>query len=147
MRGSNKMKWKQFCLFFIALMFMIPPVTIASAESAESAELVEAEVVLSPPGWQQIGRSLLYRSGGYFRNEVVYSTGGDLKVCSTRYGNFTLMEYDPGTNRDEVVSSKWISGCEIWEDIGRFVDGDNNRAEFYVITRSAEHPTFITTYD
>ncbi|MBH5316307.1 hypothetical protein I6N90_00605 [Paenibacillus sp. GSMTC-2017] len=60
-----------------------------------------------------------------------------------------MREYDPGTNADENLGGKDIpsGGCKVWENIGAYVDGTNNRAEFYVFTASSVGPPTVKFYD
>ncbi|MEV5113117.1 MULTISPECIES: hypothetical protein [Peribacillus] len=81
----------------------------------------------------------LLRPGSYTAN----STGGDFQVKfnSPRAAEYKLYlhEYDPGDNADEHVPGYrniTNSGAAIWRDLGKYVDGDNNRAEFYVTCAS-----------
>lgn len=69
---------------------------------------------------------------------AVYSGGGSFKVCvnsaSTENEYYSLDEYDAGSNPDEQPAI-WVgSGCTVISNLGKYVDGSNNRAEFYVTT-------------
>ncbi|WP_221568674.1 hypothetical protein [Alkalihalobacillus sp. TS-13] len=43
---------------------------------------------------------------------------------------YELWEYDPGSNNDDFVGFTTDTG-HTFRNIGKFVDGSNNRAEFY----------------
>ncbi|MEU6196387.1 hypothetical protein [Streptomyces sp. NPDC047061] len=90
-------------------------------------------------GWDYIGVTEFPRnSSDYIRTTGnALSTGGDLEACittaSTKSHAYDLWEYDPN-NADDFVDAVNGSGCWIFRDIGKYVDGDNNRAEFYIGT-------------
>ncbi|WP_310727641.1 hypothetical protein [Streptomyces sp. N2A] len=67
----------------------------------------------------------------------MYSTGGSLKVCintsATKSQSYDLFEHD-STGADEYVGSVNGGGCYAFSNIGKYVDGDNGKAEFYLFT-------------
>ncbi|MDR2993760.1 MAG: hypothetical protein LBV11_08020 [Bacillus cereus] len=79
---------------------------------------------------------------GYYITDPVYSSGGDFKVCGTVNTNAVmyLYEYDSGSNKDEYVGQlnayAGKESCKIFRSIGKFVDGDNKKAEFYIRTHA-----------
>jgi hypothetical protein len=107
--------------------------------AAPAASAVEGPQ-LGPGEWDYLGSSALQVTGtyNYFTTNHVKSGGGDFAICledATSAGIFTVMEYDPD-NADDKVREVYLSegACSILRDIGGYVDGDNNRAEFYVAT-------------
>lgn len=93
---------------------------------------------LGPGEWDFLGSSELRLTtiSGYYITDYVRSGGGDFAICleeATSAGYFTVKEYDPN-NDDDVVRTVYLAEgyCAILRDIGGYVDGDNNRAEFYV---------------
>jgi hypothetical protein len=64
--------------------------------------------------------------------------GGDyMKICvgGSTADNYRVYEYDPN-NADDFIGSKWLGGQ--YADCGEFyignqTDGDNNKAEIYVV--------------
>ncbi len=107
--------------------------------AAPAASAVEGPQ-LGPGEWDYLGSRALQVTNipNQFSTGYVESGGGDFAICledSTSAGIFRVMEYDPG-NADEEVREVYLSegACSILRDIGGYVDGDNNRAEFYVTT-------------
>lgn len=92
-------------------------------------------------GWDYIGDTKFPIGTDYIRSGQALSTGGDIQACivtgSTTKHAYDLWEYDPN-NSDEFVGSVSGSGCWIWRNIGKYVDGDNKRAEFYIGTYDNE---------
>ncbi|MBT2505835.1 hypothetical protein J7I98_07940 [Streptomyces sp. ISL-98] len=89
-------------------------------------------------GWDYKGATDFYGvGGGKYHTADVYSTGGDIKVCintaATKNYAYDLFEHD-STNNDEYVTSVTGGGCWTIRDIGKYVDGDNGKAEFYIFT-------------
>ncbi|NYI03697.1 hypothetical protein [Allostreptomyces psammosilenae] len=66
---------------------------------------------------------------------------------STTSHRFELWEYD-AENADEYVGYATLSndGCIIWEGISAWVDGGNDRAEFYLLTNDSR-ATWATFWD
>jgi hypothetical protein len=131
----KQLKWKRIGILFLTLVFVLP-VSLVSAGAGE---------------WDPVGSDhLTYRgtSNGtdIYGTDSVNSGGGDFKVCissGSPSNYYTLVEYDP-SNADDIVSAKWISsgGCAVWSSIGGYVDGDNNKAEFYVTASKAAYAYF-----
>jgi hypothetical protein len=109
-------------------------------------------------GWQYIGydfleirNNLKWKSKGT-ENTIAYSGGGDFGVRVSTYLvapnsvqgyrpliEFQLMEYDPQNSDDPVGSANGYLGNPygvtydiVWRGIGKYVDGTNDKAEFYV---------------
>lgn len=74
-----------------------------------------------------------------FATPAVDSGGGAFKFCVSDQpvgGDwYRLWENDPGSRNDDYVGRKWLhhGECFTVRDIGRFVDGNNKKAEFYVV--------------
>lgn len=115
-------------------------------KSAASVTVIRANGdVVTPMGageWDYLGA----RSTSSKENpsNYVHSGGGDFKF-RVSYGPsggawYQLREYDPGSNRDDIVADKngyslfylYPGDTLIYRGIGGFVDGDNKKAEFYV---------------
>ncbi|AEI41011.1 hypothetical protein [Paenibacillus mucilaginosus] len=106
-----------------------------SAMAAESAAIPTVEKSQAAPAgageWDYVGSSTFTYSSA-----VAKSAGGDFLVCleSGPSGYYNLYEDDPDGNADERVGYVYLyaGACGAFRSIGGFVDGDNNRAEFYV---------------
>ncbi|MFW6724072.1 hypothetical protein ACHZ98_28765 [Streptomyces sp. MAR4 CNY-716] len=114
------------------------PVAIAAALAVSAPSTNAAQSGAGEWDYKGVFPFVAKGTGAFpYETHAVYSGGGNLKVCiktsTTADHYYLLTEWDPGTNIDEHVATRG-SGC--WEAIGldRFVDGDNNRAEFYVAT-------------
>lgn len=96
-------------------------------------------------GWQtlHIGTYTIPGSTGEKKTPIVYSGGGNFQVCVydlQPYNGYILTVYeDDGTSMDTIVDSRYThnnsassTNCTTLYDIGNYVDGDNNKAEFYV---------------
>jgi hypothetical protein len=88
--------------------------------------------------------------GQYDMKTYVYSTGGDFMACTSHRETITLREYDPD-NADDIVNSQYPvwnptygGWCSIWRGISNYVDGSNDRAEFYV---TGYQSTWVKYYD
>ncbi|MCR8842546.1 hypothetical protein NQ117_02520 [Paenibacillus sp. SC116] len=98
--------------------------------------------------WNWVGEDRLTRLGPnfYVSSPTVNSTGGDFRVCSTANDYYTLYEADSVPNPPDLVWTEKTGsdGCAVWRKIGRFVDGDNRKAEFYII---GSKPAYVWFYD
>lgn len=116
---------------------MVFPLT-AQAEKAGTAGAGE---------WDKLG-TYTYT----YSSPTVYSTGGDFRVCLSGSTPFSvslhLYEDDPGDNPDDYVGANYFSPgeCHTFGSIGKFVDGSNNKAEFFVTDYSGKSKT-VTFYD
>jgi hypothetical protein len=69
------------------------------------------------------------------------------------HGTYELMESDPGSNNDDKVGAVILNPGDryAFRNINRFVDGSNDRAEFYVQRRCTGNcPSFggtVNFYD
>ncbi|GAA2335169.1 hypothetical protein [Streptomyces cuspidosporus] len=120
------------------------------AVTAGSAPSAAADV---PPSWD-----LMFTTGFDYLGSKVWrskdaalSHGGEFHACiKTSYAGdarYALFEYD-AENGDEQVGStrtQTAGGCETW-DVDAYVDGDNNRAELYIVTNDPGTKT-VTYYD
>ncbi|MFW6724071.1 hypothetical protein ACHZ98_28760 [Streptomyces sp. MAR4 CNY-716] len=116
------------------------PIAIAAALAVSAAT---AHAAQSGAGeWDYKGTySFIAKGSKYwpYETNAVYSGGGSLKICfnptPTNRDAFVLNEWDPGANADEFdIAPVYGSECWVVDDLDRFVDGDNNRAEFYLST-------------
>lgn len=142
------MTLKKISMLVLAFAFVfVIPFTSVSASEKELVNSVVTTPSVSPMGageWDYVGSShVSYLDAGIYRSGYAHSTGGDFLVCATRGNYYALWEYDP-TNADDHVSTKWIpaGGCTAWRDIGGFVDGDNKKAEFYVVANASAYVDF-----
>ncbi|CDQ40823.1 MULTISPECIES: hypothetical protein [Virgibacillus] len=91
-------------------------------------------------GWDYVGYSIFFNTTG-----IAESTGGDFKYCldAGPSGWYKLWEDDPVG--DDFVGERYLSHgeCAIFRNIGGFVDGSNNEAEFYV---QKIHSTNVKSY-
>ncbi|MFF0724442.1 hypothetical protein [Streptomyces sp. NPDC004134] len=122
------------------------------AAGTASPTSVTADV---PPSWD-----FMFTTGFTFLGEGVYranaaalSHGGEFHACiSTPFdydAQYALFEYDEGANADEHVGStrtQTAGGCETW-DVDAYVDGDNNRAELYIVTNDPGAGKTVSYYD
>lgn len=122
------------------------------AAATASPTSVTADV---PPSWDfMFTTGFNYLGEGVYRaNEAALSHGGEFHACisTTFTGNaqYALYEYDEGANADEQVGStrtQTAGGCETW-DVDAYVDGDNNRAELYIVTNDPGASKTVTYYD
>ncbi|MFF4756896.1 hypothetical protein ACWD5R_44665 [Streptomyces sp. NPDC002514] len=118
--------------------FMASVVTaLAAALSLSVAQPAQA----GPGEWDDLGRYHVYYDSTY-RTAAVESAGGDFKACiytaATVPGDsYDLYEADEGHDWD-LVAYATGPGCWTFRDIGRWVDGSNHRAEFFIGTEDAE---------
>lgn len=101
-----------------------------------------SSVFAGPGEWDNLGTyTYIYSS------KPVHSGGGDFRVCLSSSVNFSttlhLYEDDPGDNADEYVGANYFSPgeCYTFSSIGKYVDGTNNKAEFYVFDYSGKYVT------
>jgi hypothetical protein len=92
------------------------------------------------PGWDFVGTSGFTYVGnqGAWVSSPAPSKGGNFRICmvtgSTTKQSYHLHEEDPNGGDEVGAASRTGSGCIDWYNIGRYVDGSNQRAEFYVFT-------------
>lgn len=110
--------------------------------------------------WDNMGTYALHNtSQSYIKQtlpSLVKSSGGDFKACvkiknpEDYYIMVKLYEYDPA-NADENVGSGLIGktgGCKTFSNIGKYVDGTNKKAEFYVkVWLYSNNSGSVTFYD
>lgn len=140
---------KKFKMIVVALVVALLVPSAAFASSMET---------LGSGEWDYIGYD-------YFRTQSknFYSGGGDFMICldsSSPKGNYYLFEEDPYA-RDDKVAGVYFNGgsgdnfykvgnlphCHIFRDIGGFVDGTNDRAEFYVSRSTDTGEALVGAYD
>lgn len=108
--------------------------------TAVTATVLAAPSATAGPGeWDFLGQYALYESSqpGVYRTLTAKSGGGDLRVClldgPSWTARYSLWEYDPNNADDHVMDFYLDEGrCVVFRSIGGYVDGDNNRAEFYI---------------
>lgn len=125
-------------------------VTAALALSfAPAAQAAQA----APAGggsWDDLGsRSVYYQS--HYRTKPVKSAGGDFRACittsSTTKEFYHLYEEDGEVYNPKLVTSVEGAGCWVFRDIGDYVDGDNDRAEFYIAADNDSEMLRVHYYD
>ncbi|MGP4111498.1 hypothetical protein ACTWP5_11335 [Streptomyces sp. 4N509B] len=105
------------------------------ANAVDSSPLTAEFIAAGPGEWDLVAESGFVQTSGYSITKQALSAGGDFLFCVTEGGHHRLREAD--TNGDDFVDTSFRSylqpgGCELYENIGSYVDGSNNRAEFYV---------------
>ncbi|GKU78192.1 hypothetical protein [Paenibacillus sp. L3-i20] len=132
--------WTRIYLLLLVLVFMIP----LSAANAVGESQVSPKA--GDGVWNWIGEDQLTRLGPnyYVSAPTVNSTGGDFRVCSTVHDYYTLYEADSVPNAPDLVWTERTGSnkCAVWRGIGGFVDGDNRKAEFYIIGSKSAYVWF-----
>ena len=105
--------------------------------------------------WDYLGNySFHYNSSaGRYVTNIVNSTGGYFKFCTSQWGtsvkSYTVWEYDPDNPDDKIASFDFLSNgdCKtIYVD--NYVDGSNKRAEIYISTDSyLASSTYVDMWD
>jgi hypothetical protein len=85
------------------------------------------------------------------KSKVIYSGGGSFKVCMTGGSGVhevTLMEYDGSASADDKVGIGLLTNgsCKTWSGLTDRIDGENNKAEFY-ITKDTGNSITVKFYD
>ncbi|GLW49048.1 hypothetical protein Stsp02_47090 [Streptomyces sp. NBRC 14336] len=120
----------------------------ALAVLAASALFAGAGTSHAAAGWQYVGGSEFTKRddtiiSNWFTAHYVYSGGGDFQACvahdndSYTHG-YTLWEQDSSTMKKVATKYGKQGDCFIFRDIGAYVDGDNNKAEFRLSTDDPE---------
>ncbi|MBP1081874.1 MULTISPECIES: hypothetical protein [Bacillus] len=131
---------KRIHIFFLVLLFAsIVPLWTATAAAGE---------------WDLLG-------GDRFSDEsdIWPSGGGDYKIClssESKPGYYQLFEEDPYNPDDQVKTGVYFktagsndfdsNGCHVYKDIGGFVDGTDDQAEFY-LKKYSSGESFAWFYD
>ncbi|MET8472480.1 hypothetical protein ABZY90_19165 [Streptomyces sp. NPDC006422] len=88
-------------------------------------------------GWTDLGTKGVYYQSEY-RTHVVHSGGGSFKACittsSSQKDTYHLYEQDAEKYDAKLVADVNSGGCWTFNNLDDYVDGDNNRAEFYIGT-------------
>jgi hypothetical protein len=116
------------------------------AAVAASALLASTGTAHATAGWQSVGDSSFKYVDvnlGLWFTGYVYSGGGDFQACVTHHNDswtheYSLWEYDPSGSKRVATRSGKQGDCFIFRDIGAYVDGDNNKAEFFLGTDDPE---------
>ncbi|WP_052850167.1 hypothetical protein [Streptomyces avicenniae] len=142
MNGKGKL------LLGAALAAAVVPLALPATAVADTAgpTVTVTDVGPAAPGeWDYLGsRNFWWSSaGGHYRTDHVNSGGGDFQICvaassNTRQG-YVLREYDPDSADEYVGPTIFLASgdCVVYRGIGGYVDGTNNRAEFYFSTLSS----------
>ncbi|GAA3121581.1 hypothetical protein ACFQ0X_27355 [Streptomyces rectiviolaceus] len=111
-----------------------------------------ANASAAPAGWNHVGSSTFkYRDTDQhlWFTGYSHSTGGSFKACVDRTQfkeTVALWEHDSSNSR-KVASRSTSGGCLTFNNIGDYVDGANNKAEFMVSTTDAEGGGGVVFYD
>ncbi|MBH5320270.1 hypothetical protein I6N90_20990 [Paenibacillus sp. GSMTC-2017] len=129
-------------IYLMLLVFILMiPLSTASAVGNSPATPQAGDGV-----WNWIGEDQLTRLGPnfYVSAPTVNSTGGDFRVCSTVHDIYTLYEADSVPNPPDYVKrvATGSDKCAVWRGIGGFVDGDNRKAEFYIVGSKSAYVWF-----
>ncbi|MGI5353368.1 hypothetical protein ACQEU8_35070 [Streptomyces sp. CA-250714] len=122
-------------------------ITVAFA-AVLSALLMQAPASAAPPPdqgeWKDLGEHNFYTGTGslYYpwRAATISSDGGDFRFCirtstSEHLGLHQLREEDADGSSERVKNvDAGPDGCATVPNLDSFVDGDDNRAEFYIRT-------------
>ncbi|MFB5661922.1 hypothetical protein [Alteribacillus sp. HJP-4] len=114
---------------------------------------VSAEVRPTGAGeWDYVGSSDFKNRdvdlGLWFTN-YVHSGGGNFMACvdpTKRQHSYALWEYDPSASK-KVAAKTSNGGCLTFNNIGSYVDGANNKAEFMLSTTNPEGGGGVTFWD
>ncbi|MBM7554563.1 hypothetical protein [Thalassobacillus pellis] len=91
------------------------------------------------------------KDGYLWVTKKVSSTGGDFMIKSNCnfYTEVQLWEYDPGSENDDLVDTRSFGygDEEIFRDINSFVDGSNDKAEFFVVRYDDYNDGKVKFYD
>ena len=95
--------------------------------------------------WDWVGSDVFTTQSANF-----YSGGGDFMLClssDSKQGQYRLMEEDD-FDHDEIVEMYFYfdtdfdsAGCKVFHGINSFVDGDNGKAELYLVKWSGGNST------
>jgi hypothetical protein len=100
--------------------------------------------------WDDLGTKGVYYQSQY-RTKTVNSAGGDFKACITTSATTTetyhLYEEDADVHNPKPVTSVDGASCWVFRDIGAYVDGGNDRAEFYIGTEGDPEMVRVHYYD
>ncbi|MWA11353.1 hypothetical protein [Streptomyces sp. BA2] len=103
-------------------------------------------------GWDHVGTSTFKHRDTDLHlwfTSYVHSTGGSFMACvdKTQFKEtVALWEHDASNSR-KVASKTTSGGCLTFNNIGDYVDGNNNKAEFMVSTTDAEGGGTVLYYD
>ncbi|MER6184883.1 hypothetical protein [Streptomyces sp. NPDC001652] len=127
---------------------------VTLAALATSALLVGAGPAQAA-GWDAVGNSTFsYRDVNLslWFTGYVYSTGGDFQACVGRHNDsythqYSLWEHDDTGSKKVATKSGKQGDCFIFRDIGAYVDGSNNKAEFFLGSNDPEGGYEVTFWD
>ncbi|MEU4996661.1 hypothetical protein [Streptomyces sp. NPDC021622] len=121
--------------------------------------LFASALVATGSGFAHASSGWDYRGASTFKNRdvelhlwfrsYVHSGGGSFMACvdptSDTY-TYALWEYDKTESR-KVSSKRSNGGCLTFKNIGDYVDGSNNKAEFMLSTANPEGGDGVTYWD
>ncbi|MFA3876404.1 hypothetical protein ABS735_22390 [Streptomyces sp. MMCC 100] len=125
-------------------------VAVAAAALALSFTPAAAAAPAGGGSWDDLGTRDAYYQSEY-RTKTVKSAGGDFRACittsATTKESYNLYEQDAEPYNAKRVATVKGAGCWVFRDIGDYVDGDNNRAEFYIGTEDDPEMVRVHYYD
>ncbi|MGG3574082.1 hypothetical protein ABES80_16625 [Bacillus gobiensis] len=126
------MKKSKMVVVAFAVALLVPSSTFASSTFAAGE-------------WDYLGSDVFTNQSKNFK-----SGGGDFAIClsaDSKSSYYQLFEEDPFNPDDKVGSGLYFKtagsndfdaeGCHIFRDIGGFVDGTDDQAEFYLAKYSS----------
>lgn len=126
---------------------------IGVALFASMAVAVGAGSATASGGWDDAGSSSFkYRDTSLhlWFTGYVKSTGGNFRACvdpTDRAHEYALWEHDTSVSKKVSSSRSSSGGCLTFKSIGDYVDGDNNRAEFFLSTTDPEGGGGVVFFD
>ncbi|SDW87561.1 hypothetical protein SAMN05444487_10775 [Marininema mesophilum] len=118
----------------VAVSLLMPSATFADGLNAQ--------------GWDYVGKSTFTT-----QSSTVKSGGGNFQFCFSQTstivpGKYGLWEQDGDDYQaaGEVTIRAGANPCAVFNDIGKFVDGSNKRAEF-LITKNNSKTATVKFYD
>ncbi|MBB3077981.1 hypothetical protein [Streptomyces violarus] len=127
---------------------------VAVAVTAAALSMCFTQSALAAPAgggsWDDLGTKNVYYFSEY-RTKTVQSSGGDFKACITSStssnATYGLYEEDAESLNSKLVTTVNKASCWVFRDIGAYVDGDNDRAEFYIGTGDDSEMVRVHYYD
>ncbi|MFC9601549.1 hypothetical protein ACFTQL_27775 [Peribacillus butanolivorans] len=150
------MKFKKISTAFLTLICALTlPFSTALAEgTSKSPPTSKMLLPYASGGWDHVGTSKIDRWNEIgWLSGYAYSTGGDFLVCVEPANNwkmtYTLWEYDSPSYSKKVGTRTYTGvGCLApFRGIGAYVDGSNNKAEFFISTTDPEGTGVATFWD
>ncbi|MGW2339414.1 hypothetical protein [Streptomyces sp. NPDC001661] len=121
---------------------------LTAALSMCLAQTVSAAPAAS--GWSDLGSKGVYYQSHY-RTKTVNSGGGSFKACITTSNShketYHLYEEDAQVYNPKLVKSVTGAGCWTFSNLDDYVDGGNDRAEFYIASDNDSEMLRVHYYD